>query len=583
MNMSLEPQAEEETKEEEKQEQDQADCILSLRQTVTSLQAKVQLLERRLGAAQKDFIVAQYNILAGYLGDNRQPWFLYGIHMPMERRHEIFKKFYEKDKRGNLVNKGWPKYVKGILNEQEIEIAEQIHEKHFSWEKRKARILEKITQLDADLLSLVECDNYEEFFLPNLQRLGYGSLYKRRPRQCSADGCAIFYRQGIFQLEASHGMEFIDDIKQDTCYKDRVGLMALFSHASGRRLIFVSTHLARNPEDPLKTQVRAKEVAQLLYQLTKFATQHDAMDVPVMVAGDMNATNVREIGGVARVVFELAAEPAHPFVFAATAPRSMPTSVTSSRKVCIDYLLLQSGRLEVVDSFEMEHLSQRNPIPNEKHPSDHLPLVFRVGFKKHSSMMQDFAAMWTITVLAELQIHVVLAETALLRPSELSIAFDFFDVKDDGYCGSGDLATCLSELKMGERINELLQVLERQLERTVTEESPLTYVEFVRVYQHCLLRQKEYFYDRMGCVYSFFGLDRGSALGYDELREAFVKTCPFEVSTQAFKEVYDRVDSNKDGKITVDELFHYLLESRFNNRRHMDPSLTATTRRLPQC
>ena len=69
-------------------------------------------LGSRLGAmrpATLDFSVCQYNILAGYLGDNRQPWFLYGIPLSTDRRSRIMTKFYERDENGKYANPGWPR------------------------------------------------------------------------------------------------------------------------------------------------------------------------------------------------------------------------------------------------------------------------------------------------------------------------------------------------------------------------------------------------------------------------------------------------------------------------------------------
>ena len=64
-----------------------------------------------------------------------------------------------------------------------------------------------------------------------------------------------------------------------------MGLIVLLRHLSGRRLIFISTHLARNPEDEAMTKDRAKQAAQLFQHLTRFAGEHDAMDEPVAFAG----------------------------------------------------------------------------------------------------------------------------------------------------------------------------------------------------------------------------------------------------------------------------------------------------------
>jgi len=71
-----------------------------------------------------EFTVGQYNILAGYLGNNMEPWFLYGVDMPDERRKEVFKMHGERLPNGKPKNAGWPNYVKGILSDAEIATVE---------------------------------------------------------------------------------------------------------------------------------------------------------------------------------------------------------------------------------------------------------------------------------------------------------------------------------------------------------------------------------------------------------------------------------------------------------------------------
>ena len=78
-----------------------------LKKQVASLQKTVSQLVSQ--TAPREFTVAQYNILAGYLGDNRQPWFLYGANIPPARRAEIMTKFYQRGEDGKYMNAGWPK------------------------------------------------------------------------------------------------------------------------------------------------------------------------------------------------------------------------------------------------------------------------------------------------------------------------------------------------------------------------------------------------------------------------------------------------------------------------------------------
>ena len=67
-------------------------------------------------------------------------------------------------------------------------------------------------QLDqkADVISLVELDQYEEFFRPRMLESGYESVWCKRPRAASADGCGIFWHSGVFSCAAHDHMEFIN-------------------------------------------------------------------------------------------------------------------------------------------------------------------------------------------------------------------------------------------------------------------------------------------------------------------------------------------------------------------------------------
>eukprot|EP00900_Chrysochromulina_parva_P007715 jgi/Chrpa1/16945/Chrysochromulina_OHIO_Genome00020550-RA len=65
--------------------------VVRLQTQVLRQQEEIDVLRGKGGArAAHEFVVAQYNILAGYLGDNTQPWFLYGLDLSSERREAIF-------------------------------------------------------------------------------------------------------------------------------------------------------------------------------------------------------------------------------------------------------------------------------------------------------------------------------------------------------------------------------------------------------------------------------------------------------------------------------------------------------------
>lgn len=100
--------------------------------------------------------------------------------------------------------------VRGILSEAEVQRVEELHEQFFAWEKRKHRLLEVIRAMKCDLLSLVECDHYFDHFQRALEDMGYDSLWRKRPRASSADGCCVAWRRDRFRLLAEEPVEFVD-------------------------------------------------------------------------------------------------------------------------------------------------------------------------------------------------------------------------------------------------------------------------------------------------------------------------------------------------------------------------------------
>ena len=351
--------------------------IDTLQAQVSALQEKVTDMSAQLARRDLKFSIAQYNILAGYLGNNMEPWFLYGVDMPAERRDAICKKHVEKDAEGKYVNVGWPNYVKGILTDDEIATVEAVHARDFAWDARKHQLMATIRELDADVLSLVECDHFEDFFKAELWALGYDTMWSKRPRPNSDDGCCIAWKRHLFVVDAPTAVEeYVDryDAATNKTYKDRIALLVLLRlKGTSQSVLVVSTHLTRNPEDPKMDSLRAKQIGQVLRRITTFtAEQACTQHTPVVLAGDLNATSFQKLRGIANAVTLMVDDDAnaklHPFTFDCKEVPTGKTSVTAARDVRIDALLFQSQKLMLVDSKPAKQL--RTPIPDSENPSD---------------------------------------------------------------------------------------------------------------------------------------------------------------------------------------------------------------------
>merc|ERR1719316_1811475 len=98
------------------------------------------------------FTVLQYNILARYLGNNTEPWLLYGPKISEERRQQILDKHRAKDDQGKYIYAGWPNYVKDILSEEEIKQVEDINRRIFDWSVRRDRLIQNVQSQNCDIM-----------------------------------------------------------------------------------------------------------------------------------------------------------------------------------------------------------------------------------------------------------------------------------------------------------------------------------------------------------------------------------------------------------------------------------------------
>ena len=166
------------------------------------------------------------------------------------------------------------------------------------WDGRSQRILREFKDSKADVLCLqeVQSDHFDSFYVPNLKRLGFVGIFKKRTGD-KTDGCAIFYRISKFNLAETISVEYCKpDVK--ILDRDNIGLIALLTPkvkpplAGDVPFICVATtHLLYNPS---RHDIKLAQLQLLFAELDHIAFkssdgQSNAYH-PVILTGDFNLT-----------------------------------------------------------------------------------------------------------------------------------------------------------------------------------------------------------------------------------------------------------------------------------------------------
>ena len=259
-----------------------------------ALNQRVIDLER---VTPKEFELLHYNVLADQAGTNRLPWFCYGADLTKEERKELHCRFYAMgDKNKHSPDKGWPTWAEGVLSPERIAAVEAYDERCFAWSGRAERLFGVIRShrvgcrvRSPDIVTLAECDHYDSFWREKWRSSGFDSIWRKRPRKVSDDGCAIAWRRSTFELVAQGGFDF--GSKLHAAAPDRTCAFALLRWRRDPtvQLLVATTHLARSPTDADQQMARGFQYGSLFRELLAFAGAHNAEEVPVVLTGDLNA------------------------------------------------------------------------------------------------------------------------------------------------------------------------------------------------------------------------------------------------------------------------------------------------------
>ncbi|SCU90945.1 LADA_0F07228g1_1 [Lachancea dasiensis] len=298
-----------------------------------------------------------------------------------------------------------------------------------SWDFRREKLQEQILNYNTDIICLqeVESKTYEEFWAPLLREHGYTGMFhaKTRARTMQAkdskkvDGCCFFYRDSDFKIVYKETIDFssiwmkhkkflrTEDYLNRAMNKDNIAIVVKLQHQkSGEHVWAVTTHLHW---DPQFNDVKTFQVGVLLDHMEKTIKEHsggtstqELKKVPVILCGDLNSTLDSAVYDLLRTgaVRDHQDIEGRDFGFMSQKNFAHNIPLKSSYEVIgelpftnlsplftsvIDYIWYSPQALRVrgvLGEIDQEYTSKFIGFPNDKFPSDHIPLVTRFEFTK---------------------------------------------------------------------------------------------------------------------------------------------------------------------------------------------------------
>jgi len=424
-----------------------------------------------------------------------------------DRRTKIFEAYYARNpETKELKNPGWPSYARGVLSKEEMQTIEDLDAQLFAWPKRLEKIKQVLIAQNADVLSLVELDAFEEI-KRCMNQYGYSGEFVSRPRLVSKDGCGLFWKRSEFNLMAKSRLIFVDKYKPDP-HKDRCALIVLLEHRSTKQQFAIaSTHLARDTVNGSpRDAIRARQMGELAVHIREFLLNSSVSlyDCPVIICGDINAVSMAKLTGLVQVSALMAGtsneQKLHPFVFASKAIDTRGvTSRTEAREVRVDAILYTTASVEAQGmelSSEIEWAKKECVIPNLVIPSDHFPLLARVGAMSHLARIAKAVRKWWSVVLPITRRNRGQMERQLIEddpwvtdfqldPRDLTLAFERIDVNASGKIEVSDALESLRRLDMLSSVSIKVReawFMEQVLARCSHPDQGVDFVDFCAMY-----------------------------------------------------------------------------------------------------
>ncbi|KAG5389025.1 hypothetical protein IGI04_030566 [Brassica rapa subsp. trilocularis] len=265
-----------------------------------------------------------------------------------------------------------------------------------------------------------EVDEYDSFYRKNMESLGYSGIYIQRTGQRKRDGCAIFYKPSCAELVTKERIEYndlLDEQKIETSNeakgddkeakehsgkdshdlndpqvrlkRDCVGIMAAFriNKPFHHMVIVANTHLYWDPELADVKLAQAKYLLSRLAQFKTLISDEFECTPSLLLAGDFNSipgdmVYSYLVSGYKKPAETIEEEEVAPIpmcsVYEVTRGEPKFTNCTPGFTNTLDYIFFSPSDfikpVSILQLPEPESPDVVGFLPNDHHPSDHLPI-----------------------------------------------------------------------------------------------------------------------------------------------------------------------------------------------------------------
>lgn len=228
------------------------------------------------------------------------------------------------------------------------------------WDTRKERLLDLIKETNPDILSLVECDHYEDFWAPELGKLGLTWSKKTTKLNISADkthGVALFINPLRFTLV---NLTMLRDPVAAIC-------ITLYDNLNNVQFGVITTHLkAKN-----HPEIRAIQLKKIIRAGWGLYTQTQ----PLIFTGDFNTDITEDCISHTRV--QLSLDPTAMLDWTTWKERAKSSWQPGGLvKHAIDHFFIRSNVkvLSYLGPPEDNEVQDAGLLPGKRYSSDHLAI-----------------------------------------------------------------------------------------------------------------------------------------------------------------------------------------------------------------